>query len=88
MIDHAEAWVKSNPDSAYFLLNSIVNPNELNDELFAHWCMLSGEVADHLHKDMPYTSFLLRAQTWFERYGTVYEQAQISLYLGPFICRG
>lgn len=82
IIDHAEVLIESNCDSAYFVLNSIVSPNELNDELFAHWCMLSGEVADHLHKDMPYTSFLLRAQTWFERYGTVYEQAQISLYLG------
>lgn len=82
MIDHAEALVKSNPDSVYFLLNSIVNPNELNNELLAHWCMLSGRVADDLHKDMPYASLLSRAQTWYERYGTVYEQAQIGLYLG------
>lgn len=82
IIDNAEELIESNCDSAYLVLNSIVNPNELNDELFAHWCMLSGRVADNLHKDMPYTSFLSRAQTWYERYGTVYEQAQIGLYSG------
>lgn len=82
IINRAEALMKTNLDSTYLLLESIITPDKLDDRLFAHWCMLSGEVADNLHKDMPYTSFLLRAQTWFERYGTVYEQAQIGLYLG------
>lgn len=82
IINQAEALMKTNPDSTYLLLESIIMPDKLNDRLFAHWCMLSGEVADNLHKDMPYTSFLLRAQSWYEGYGTVYEQAQIGLYLG------
>ena len=82
IINQAEALMKTNPDSTYLLLESIIIPDKLDDRLFAHWCMLSGEVADNLHKDMPYTSFLLKAQIWYERYGTIYEQAQIGLYLG------
>lgn len=82
IINQAEALIKTNPDSTYLLLKSIIMPDKLDDRLFAHWCMLSGEVADNLHKDMPYTSFLLKAQIWYERYGTIYEQAQIGLYLG------
>lgn len=82
IINRAEALMKTNPDSAFLLLESIIIPDKLDDRLFAHWCMLSGEVADNLHKDMPYTSFLLKAQIWYERYGTIYEEAQIGLYLG------
>lgn len=82
VISHAEDLIKPHPDSAYLLLNSIMTPDRLNDKLFAHWCMLSGKVASDLHKDMPYTSFLLRAQSWYERYGTAKERAELGLYLG------
>lgn len=82
VINRAETLLMTNPDSAYCLLNSITFPSQLDDKSFAHWCMLSGKVADRLHKEMPYDSYLLKAQTWYERYGTLSEGVQLSLYLG------
>lgn len=82
VIDHAKVFLKSNPDSAYFLLNNIINPTNLNDKLFAEWCMLLANASNDLHKDMPYISFLIRAQMWYEKHGTANERAQIGLYLG------
>lgn len=82
IVNHVENLMETDLDSAYLLLNSIENLDRLNDELFAHWCLLFGKVADNLHKDMPYSSFLLKAQAWYEQHGTEYEQVQISLYLG------
>lgn len=82
LINDAEALLISNPDSAYLLLDSITMADNLSDKLLARWCMLYGDVADKLHKDMPYVSQLLRARTWYEKHGTPYQQAQIGLYLG------
>lgn len=82
VINRAETLLMTNPDSAYCLLNSITFPSQLDDKLFAHWCMLSGKVADRLHKEMPYDSYLLKALNWYELHGTTEEQAQIGLYVG------
>lgn len=82
LINDAEALLITNPDSAYLLLDSITMADNLSDKLLARWCMLYGDVADKLHKDMPYVSQLLRARTWYEKHGTPYQQAQIGLYLG------
>lgn len=82
LINDAEALLIANPDSAYLLLDSITMADNLSDKLLARWCMLYGDVADKLHKDMPYVSQLLRARTWYEKHGTPYQQAQIGLYLG------
>ena len=81
-VNQAETLIETNPDSAYLLLKSITMPDKLNDELFAHWCMLLGKVSDDLHKDMPYVSYLIQAQTWYEKDGTIDERIQIGLYLG------
>lgn len=82
IISQAETLLKTNLDSTYLLLNNIIIPDDLDDKLFAYWCMLSGKVAESLHKDMPSIPSLLRAQSWYKQYGTVNERAQIGLYLG------
>lgn len=82
LIDKAEMLSVENPDSAYTLLNSILVPDKLSDGLFAHYCMISGKVADELVEDMPYVSQLIRARSWYEEHGTAKEQAQIGLFLG------
>lgn len=82
LINDAEALLISNPDSAFLLLDSITMADNLSGKLLARWCMLYGDVADKLHKDMPYVSQLLRARTWYKKHGTPYQQAQIGLYLG------
>lgn len=82
LINDAEALLEMKPDSAYLLLDSITMADNLSDKLLARWCMLYGKAADKVHEDMPYVSQLLRARTWYEKYGTPYEQAQIGLFLG------
>lgn len=81
-VNQAEILIETNPDSAYLLLNSIPIPDELDDELFAHWCLLLGKASDNLHKDMPNASYLEQAQAWYEKHGTLKEHVQIGLYLG------
>lgn len=82
IINHAESLLKTKPDSAYLLLDSITLADNMNDKLLARWCMIYGKAADKMHEDMPYVSQLLRARTWFEKNGSPSEQAQIGLFLG------
>lgn len=82
LIDRAEILMDTNPDSAYLLLDSILIPDNLNDELLARWCMLYGKVADILYTEMPYVQQLSRAQSYYQSQGNVKEQARIGLYLG------
>lgn len=82
LIDRAEVLSVEDPDSAYTLLDSIIVPDNLNDGLFAHYCMVLGKVADELGTEMPYVSQLIRAFAWYDKQGTAKEQAQIGLYLG------
>lgn len=82
LIDYAEALLNRNPDSAYLLLNNILEPEKYCDKQFARWCMLYSEAADRKHQDMPYVSQLQRAQLWFGKYGNKKEQALVGLYLG------
>lgn len=82
LLERADTLVETKPDSAYTLLNSIETPDNLNDKLFARWCMLYSRAADKLYKDMPYTIQLTRALHWYEKHGTSEQQAWIGLYLG------
>lgn len=82
LIEQAEQVATNNPDSAYLLLDSVSLPDDLSDKWLARWCMLSGQTADKLLKDMPYVSQLLRARKWYQKYGTPEQQAWIGLYLG------
>lgn len=82
LIEQAEQVATNNPDSAYLLLDSVSLPDDLSDKWLARWCMLSGQTAGKLLKDMPYVSQLLRARKWYKQYGTPEQQAWIGLYLG------
>lgn len=82
LVGRAEAFVETNPDSAYTLLNKIDTPDNLDNKLFARWCMLYSRTADKLFEDMPYVMQLNRALAWYKKHGTAEEQAWIGLYLG------
>lgn len=82
LLDRAESFVETQPDSAEIFLDSIQTPDKLNDKLFARWCFLQSKTADKLHKDMPYVEQLSRALQWYTKHGTAKQQAWIGLYLG------
>lgn len=82
LLDQAESFVETQPDSAQVLLDSIQTPDKLNDKLFARWCFLQSKTADKLHKDMPYVEQLSRALQWYTKHGTTKQQAWTGLYLG------
>lgn len=82
LLDQAELFIETQADSARMLLDSIQTPDNLNDKLFARWCMLQGKTADKLHEDMPYVEQLTRALQWYTKHGTAEQQAWIGLYLG------
>lgn len=69
-------------DSASVLLSSISTPDELDDETFAHWCLLSGKVTNETATGLLPLYQWKRAQQWFMQHGTAKEQAQVALYLG------
>ena len=52
LMNRAEGFIEADPDSAYTLLNSIEVPDNLNDRQFARWCMLYGQAADKLFKEV------------------------------------
>lgn len=82
LLDRAESFVETQPDSAEIFLDSIQTPDKLNDRLFARWCFLQSKTADKLHKDMPYVEQLSRALQWYTEHGTTEQQAWTGLYLG------
>ncbi len=82
IIIQAESLYKSDPDSAYALLNTIELPDLLSEKLLARWCMIYGQVADTLGEEMPYTTQLTRALSYYKKHGTRKQQAEIGLYLG------
>lgn len=82
LLDRAESFVETQPDSAEIFLDRIQTPDKLNDRLFARWCFLQSKTADKLHKDMPYVEQLSRALQWYTEHGTTEQQAWTGLYLG------
>lgn len=78
----AERLINTDPDSASSILKHLPSPEKLDDETFAHWCMLSGKVTDKINTPILPTFHLDRALKWYENNGTQEEQAQIKLYLG------
>lgn len=82
ILNKSETLLRTDPDSAYALLNSIPNPAQMSDKQQARWCMLVGESADKIYEDMPSSNLVVQAQTWYKKHGTAEEQARISLFLG------
>lgn len=82
LLDKAESLLVTQPDSVHILLDSISNPGNFNNKLFARWCMLYAKSADKLHEDMPSVNQLLRAKSWYDNHGSAEEQAWIGFFLG------
>lgn len=82
LMSRVEKLLAIDADSALQLLDSISNPDKLDDDVFAHWCMLQGEVVDKLHTPLPPPYCYRRAAEWYSSNGTPEEQAQILLYQG------
>lgn len=82
LMSRVEKLLAIDADSALQLLDSISNPDKLDDDVFAHWCMLQGEVVDKLHTPLPPPYCYRRAAKWYSSNGTPEEQAQILLYQG------
>lgn len=82
LLQSAEQLLPTYADSASMLLDSISTPDELDDETFAHWCMLRGKITDETANGLLPIYQWQRAQQWFTQHGTAEEQAQIALYLG------
>lgn len=78
----AERLINTDPDSASSVLKHLPSPEKLDNETFAHWCMLSGKITDKINTPILPTFHFERALTWYENNGTPEEQAQIKLYLG------
>ena len=82
LLAEAQQILESDPQKAYFLLDSIDYPENLNARQNAQWCMLVGKLADTLYTDLPYSHQLERAVRYFRRKCNISEQAHILLYLG------
>lgn len=82
LLQSAEQLLPTYADSASMLLDSISTPDELDDETFAHWCMLRGKITDETANGLLPIYQWQRAKQWFTQHGTPEEQAQTALYLG------
>lgn len=82
LLQTAEQFLPTYADSASILLDSISDPDGLDDEDFARWCMVSGKVTDETATGLLPIYQWKRAEEWFMKHGTAEEQAQVALYLG------
>lgn len=82
LLQTAEQFLPTYADSASLLLDSISDPDGLDDEDFARWCMVSGKVTDETATGLLPLYQWKRAQEWFMKHGTAEERAQVALYLG------
>nr|WP_195372379.1 tetratricopeptide repeat protein [Parabacteroides leei] len=82
-IKEAEELIRiEQPDSAFTILEGIANPDVLNDKAFAHFCLIYAGLSEQLKEDMPFVSQMERANTYYEKYGTIEERMNCLLYLG------
>lgn len=82
LLQTAEQLLPTYADSASILLDSISDPDGLDDEDFARWCVVSGKVTDETATGLLPLYQWKRAQEWFMQHGTAEERAQVALYLG------
>lgn len=82
-IKEAEELIRiEQPDSAFSLLESITNPDVLNDKIFAHFCLIYAGLSEQLGEDMPFVPQMERANTYYEKHGSQEEKMNCLLYLG------
>lgn len=77
----AETLLEHEPDSAYALIDALSPLTHAeNDADCAHWCMLAGRLTNIIYSPLPSSYLLERSSHWYERHGTLEEQARIELY--------
>lgn len=82
-IEKAEELIQAEqPDSAFILLESIINPDLLDDKPFAHYCLLHAGLSEQLGEDMPFVLQMERANAYYEKYGSAEEKMNCLMYLG------
>ena len=82
-IKEAEELIRiEQPDSAFSLLESITNPDVLNDKIFAHFCLIYAGLSEQLGEDMPFVPQMERANAYYEKHGSAEEKMNCLLYLG------
>lgn len=70
------------PDSAFALLESITNPDVLNDKTFARFCLIHAGLSEQLGEDMPVCSRNGEGECYYEKHGSPEEKMNCLLYLG------
>lgn len=85
LLRKADSLSETSPDSAYILLQSIDNPEEMTEPDFAYWCLIFGKIYNW--RTDPGKTFLPalyyeRACKYYMKYGTPEEKSYIRLYWG------
>lgn len=81
-INKAEFYFKTNPSLSNQILDSISEPDELDNKKFAHWCLMKAKLSDSLHLQLPSSSQLKRVFEYYSGKKKISEQALLGLYLG------
>lgn len=82
-IKEAEELIRiEQPDSAFTLLESITNPDVLNDKEFAHFCLVYAGLSEQLGEDMLFVPQMERANAYFEKHGSEKQKIECLMYLG------
>ena len=82
-IKEAEELIRTEqPDSAFALLESITNPDVLNDKTFARFCLIHAGLSEQLGEDMRFVPQMERANDYYEKHGSPEEKMNCLLYLG------
>jgi len=85
LLKQADQLSATAPDSAYAILQSIGQPEDMNNRDFAYWCLISGGIFNHrtdAGKTFLPALFYERAVKYYMKHGTPEEKSYIRLYLG------
>lgn len=82
LLKQAETLLKSNPDSALSLLDSIQEPLDLTTKNLARWSMLVSEIRDKQNEKMLSDTILSEAFSYWKRHGSPLEKSRMALFLG------
>lgn len=85
LLRQADSLSEVAPDSAYRVLQSINYPEEIPNQHFAYWCLISGKIFNRrtdAYKTFLPALFYERASKYYMQYGSPEEKSLIRLYLG------
>ena len=85
LLTQADLLSEVAPDSAYKILQSIHYPEEIPNQYFAYWCLISGKIFNlrtDTYKTFLPALFYERACEHYMQYGSPAEKSYIRLYLG------